>query len=266
MTRRVFLFTPLLLATLSTSLELYSRLNLFSPPSLLLSTNNKVYRWFASLRNAQNLPPIPPIPTSSKLTTIVFHGAGGEDSFTNELMQRLKKDNQDYNHIYNWSNYSTNLFKAAFNAQAIGSHVASEILKSEVDNIHIIGISVGSFAADSCCKRIKSLGENKNVQLTLLDPFTQRGVFGVGWGVREFGKSADYSQQFFNTDDPVPSTNEPLQNCAVFDVTQAKERQGEDKDIFGHDWPLVYFARYWGDTGVVEEGRRIKRGEVINVP
>jgi hypothetical protein len=100
------------------------------------------------------------------------------------------------------------------------------------------------------------------LQLTLLDPFTQRGVLGVNWGTRNFGKNADYAQQFLNTDDPVPSTNEPCDNCAVWDVTGPERRKREEGDVFGHDWPLVYYTKYENNVGMVEEGDRKGRGTV----
>ena len=54
-------------------------------------------------------------------------------------------------------------------------------------NVEIIGISVGAFAADSCAKWLHQ-GYNKDdlapkrvqpyTELTLLDPFTSKGIFG----------------------------------------------------------------------------------------
>ena len=137
--------------------------------------------------------------------------------------------------------------------------------------------SVGAFAADAACSEYKTLWSSSSsasstsprptLQLTLLDPFTQLGVLGPGYGARNFGASADYAQQFMNTDDPVPSTNEPCEGCRVWDVTEARERgDGSNRDIFGHDWPLVYFSRYWkGGVGMVQEGERGGKGKVTKV-
>jgi hypothetical protein len=85
---------------------------------------------------------------------------------------------------------------------------------SNLKTIHLIGISVGSFAANAAAVECKASPKDKRpfIQLTLLDPFTQRGIFDFGYGNRVFGKSADYAQQYLNTDDPVPSTNAPLDN------------------------------------------------------
>ena len=141
-------------------------------------------------------------------------------------------------------------------------------------NIHIIGISVGAFAADAAVNRLRKYLDQRSpssssppvrLQLTLLDPFTQRGVLGVNWGTRNFGKNADYAQQFLNTDDPVPSTNEPCDSCAVWDVTRTERRKGEEGDVFGHDWPLVHYTKYESNVGMVEEGDRKGRGTVTQV-
>lgn len=48
---------------------------------------------------------------------------------------------------------------------------------------------------------------------------------GIGYGAKNFGLGVDFAEQFMNTDDPVPTTNDPLPNCAVIDVTNCKERE-----------------------------------------
>ena len=210
--------------------------------------------------------------------TLVFHGAGGQDMYTDELMKNLKdlSSSITYEAIMDWSDISSNLLQASFNGQRYGRIVASQLVdeaklfnvkngrgKQKLKTLHIIGISVGAFAADAAVNQFKYLigdDSDTHVQLTLLDPFSQRGVIGLNYGSKEFGKSADYAQQFLNTvranliliptrftplltfliekDDPVPSTSEPLSNCACFDVTSQRP-----DEIFGHDWPLVYYSR-----------------------
>lgn len=270
------------------ALEFYSRVNVFSASALQLSSGSKLLRWIGGLRDAKNLPALSGDggPKDWDGAAVVFHGAGGPDGFTEALMERLNDTRKgggkkQPNFFYDWSAYSTNLFKAAFNGQAVGRHVGRELFdgltngKSDVAvkrEVHVIGISVGAFAADMAAKELRALLRRNNVddvtiQLTLLDPFTQRGVFGVGWGLKNFGKDGpDYAQQFMNTDDPVPSTNDPCPNCCVYDVTSYSERSSAaNKDIPGHDWPLVYFGKYAANVGIVGEGERGKRGEVVQV-
>jgi len=239
-----------------------------------MSSENKVVRWVAGLRNPAGLKGLDGYDGGDM--EVVFHGAGGPDGYTEKLMERLGKDGigkSKNSYFYDWSSYSTNLFKAAFNGQAVGRHVGDEIWKGikgdKAVNVHVVGISVGAFAADAAITRIRKLidqegleGGKVNLQLTLLDPFTQRGVFGVGWGIKNFGKNADYAQQYLNTDDPVPSTNEPCNNCAVFDVTNYGKR---DKEIFGHDYPLHHYTQFVDNVGIVKEEERGEMGVVVDV-
>ena len=63
--------------------------------------------------------------------------------------------------------------------------------------------------------------------LSLTDPFTARSDRPLAdlWGMRNFGASADFAEQFLNSDDIAPSTNDPIPLCYVWDVTGAKERE-----------------------------------------
>jgi hypothetical protein len=178
--------------------------------------------------------------------------------FDNGTESKTSPKRSSYNHIVDWTKYSANILQASFNGQRIGKLAAKELLEqvavpnNKLTTIHFIGISVGAFAADAAVNEVKksfetisSKGSNGNagiatpfVQLTLLDPFQQRGVLGVGYGDNQFGQTADYAEQYLNTDDPVPSTNEPLRNTVCYDVTNLRP-----ESIFGHDWPLVYYAR-----------------------
>jgi hypothetical protein len=210
--------------------------------------------------------------------TLVFHGAGGQDQYTDELMKNLEaprgRGGKSYEAIVDWSAVSGNILQASFNGQRVGRETASLLLsklryrngtpgeeRNKCNTVHVIGISVGAFAADSCVTQIKKVlgtrANEVNVQLTLLDPFLQRGVIGVGYGTKTFGRSADYAQQYMNTDDPVPSTNDPCTNCACVDVTALRP-----KEIFGHDWPLVYYARS-RQLGIVPLEQRQEAGSVV---
>ena len=268
-TRKNFIIAGVFLLVPPILLELYSRFGTFSIPdegkkfsSNKEATDKKYYSFVPPPKHTEW--------SNVKHVTIVFHGAGGEDAYTDELMKRLDdvdkkskspQQQSSYNHIVDWSKYSANILQASYNGQQIGKLAAKELLEqvmssnNNLTTIHFIGISVGAFAADAAVKEVKknfeisgsSKGEkNSNntgsippfVQLTLLDPFQQRGIFGVGYGNNEFGKSADYAEQYLNTDDPVPSTNKPLKNTVCYDVTNLRP-----ESIFGHDWPLVYYAR-----------------------
>ena len=138
-----------------------------------------------------------------------------------------------------------------------------KVIPKGLRNLNLIGISVGAFAADSCSKYYHATFNGAddadnlkpaNVHLTLLDPFTSKGIFGYGWGMRNFGKSlesskfpsllkselaADVFDVYLNSDDPVPSTNDPIDNAYNFDVTKSASKASflppEGQSM--HSWP-----------------------------
>jgi hypothetical protein len=289
-TRKNFIVAGMFLLVPPILLEVYSRFGTLSIPDegkKFISNEEATDKKYHSF-----VPPPKHTEWSNvKHVTIVFHGAGGEDAYTDELMKRLddvdKKSKSpqrqsSYNRIVDWSKYSTNILQASYNGQQIGKMTAKELLEqvvspnNNITTIHFIGISVGAFAADAAVKEVKnnfeitsSKGKNSNtdsippfVQLTLLDPFQQRGIFGVGYGNNEFGKSADYAEQYLNTDDPVPSTNKPLRNTVCYDVTNLRP-----ESIFGHDWPLVYYARsdHCGRLGIENREQQNERRKTVTV-
>jgi hypothetical protein len=204
--------------------------------------------------------------------TLVFHGAGGQDAYTDQLMSKLDglygKKKEFYASMMEWSDFSTNILQASFNGERIGCEAAVRLQQRapNLKTVHLIGISVGSFAANAASLQLKQQGTNKEtslpyVQTTFLAPFTQRGIWGIGYGIREFGKSADYAQQYFNTDDPVPSTHSPLENAVCFNVTSIRPTE-----TFGHGWPLQYYSRASPfSLGIVPRGKQLPRGTVRQV-
>lgn len=200
----------------------------------------------------------------SEHVIFIFPGAGGPDQFTEELEQKLVEESTKTKmtttvKTLDWQEFRGSLLTASYDGEAFGESISSLLWEhdSNSDNlrmVHCIGISVGGFAANACITELyrRRLGcqqeekEKPYLRLTLLDPFTSRGVFGAGYGDQYFGSSVDYAEQYLNTDDPVPTTNEPLPLCACIDVTGAPERNAFElpPNESMHCWPLVYFARY----------------------
>ncbi|KAL3902732.1 MAG: hypothetical protein SGILL_010718, partial [Bacillariaceae sp.] len=229
--------------------------SLLASSSVLLELYSRIGALFITDEPKQFLPPLASDTKNVRHATVVFHGSGGQDTYTDTLMGRIRKNNpSQYNEIVEWSKYSANIFQASYNGELIGKLVGKQLLRDNdsvgLETIHLIGISVGSFGADAAARELKkgldaqSRSDSRHqqrlpyVQLTLLDPFTQRGIFGVGYGNKVFGTSSDYAQQFLNTDDPVPSTNAPLEHVVCYDITDLRP-----DDVFGHDWPVAFYAQ-----------------------
>lgn len=191
------------------------------------------------------------ITSDTQDVTFIFHGAGGQDANTDELLQVLRKGkrNNSFIKMVDWSQDSADILQASVKGSKIGEALGKQfarLLQSQDTvqrrNVHIIGISVGAFPASALVQTLDgtlrpSLRKKINLQLTLLDPFQQKAVLGIKYGKKNFGKGCDYAQQYLNTDDPVPSTNDPLPYCATTDVTSLRP-----SEVFGHDWPLIYYS------------------------
>ena len=227
--------------------------------------------------NLKLLPPpalLPDEVTGAKKVAVLFPGYGGVDSNTDRIIEEAKKEGVTAI-CYDWETYRGNLVRAANNGISLGSMLGKQLAASEkIEEVHFIGVSVGSFAANACLeafasevekqkrggqrKKFQSIlqtpesmssEDDKSEQLpmtraTFLDPFTQKGLFGLGYGIKRFGLRAQYAEQYLNTDDPVPSTNEACNHCAVFDITACK-----DRDEFiplpqdnMHSWPAAFYG------------------------
>lgn len=207
---------------------------------------------------------------------LLFHGAGGNDANTDSIIESAKiifKSKNQFIHSYNWKPWCGNLLRAAFDSEHVGLRIGQQLAQINSNRppnkrfklIHSVGVSVGSFAADSCIKafaqesmKLKSMIEPKKpstvpkqpaftsvsnsptfLKLTLLDPFCSRGLYESNYGVDRFGQSSDFCEQYLNTDDVVPFTNDPVKGAYCYDVTQSKERNnftplaGDNM----HSWP-----------------------------
>jgi hypothetical protein len=241
-------------------------LNLSPFESVLLKTrleeikNAMKKEYGATLVGGQKKEDQPPI------DTFIFPGAGGVDELVLELQQKTPNSK-----IIDWIEHRGSIATAAFDGEAVGVAIA-ELFGSWIQqqpqqpqlprNVHYIGISVGAFCANAgATTTFQSHSEQiVNVRLTLLDPFCGRGLLGSNYGRDHFGKYATTAVQLLNTDDPVPTTNDPLPLCYCVDVTAAPERakfEPRPGDSM-HSWPLAYFARHYQEV----PPEKLKRGMV----
>jgi hypothetical protein len=201
------------------------------------------------------------------IETFIFPGAGGVD----ELIVALDDSIEENSVVVDWAEYRGSILTSAYESEAVGEAIAEGILTTRElkpqDCLHFIGVSVGAFAANAAATIITQNDNMKcRVRLTLLDPFCGRGVFQPNYGKKHFGKYATTAIHILNTDDPVPTTNDPLPHCYCLDVTKAPEREefvpppGDSM----HSWPLAYFI--WQDCQVGNDpDKNYPRGVVVNV-
>jgi hypothetical protein len=243
---------------------------------LLSSSLLTIYTKIPSSILYNSIPDRLSIPNTTNTITIIIPGAGGPDKNTNDLLNSINNYNKQHRikhshvQVYNWLKWKGNLLRASSDSISVGTSIGNDISKCHnIKYVHLIGISVGSFAANTACNIIKrkKLGSTY-VKLTLLDPFCSHGIFNHKYGYNNFGNNANYAEQYMNTDDPVPFTNEPLKYCYCYDITNTKERHafiplhGDNM----HSWPVAYFARYYNKLNKRCDNHDIlPRGQVIKV-
>jgi hypothetical protein len=207
--------------------------------------------------------------------TIIFPGANGPDKNTDNLLYNIKKNvnsQRNYVVVYDWKKWRGNVLRASYDSINVGKIIGNDIVNScnSIKHAHLIGISVGAFAADTASKIIKQKSKQGTyVKVTLLDPFCSLGLFNINYGKNNFGRDIDYSEQYLNTDDPVPFTNEPLPNCICYDITNTK-----DRNIFKplpndnmHSWPVYYYSKNFKKLKKKGNNHDIfQRGHVCKVP
>ena len=228
---------------------------------------------YARLRPKWSEASLPSLSAPTGVTTlvIVLPGAGGPDANSNRVAEALSCRECTVVE-YDWKAFCGDTLRAPRNAMRVGQHLGLELAKiPTLQRVHLVGISVGAFAANAAVDtfHVKAAAPCRT-QLTLLDPFTARGVAGLArqstaFGVSEFGRNADEAVCVLNTDDPVPSTNVPLRFCRNVDVTDAVARERFQLLVGDsyHSWPVGWFGLNGGrlprDVG------SLKRGQVLRV-
>lgn len=233
---------------------------------------------------------LPPGFATAKDVAIIFHGSGGPDRETSDVLARFKAQDAAAGLkrevvVFNWMPWFTaDTDRLSFQSASVGKSIGRALATNNrnLRSLHIVGTSAGSFAADACCSAYvttadaaaaaagKDSGGRAAVRLTLADPFAAKdgASFKAGRGAQFFGKDADFAEHYLNTDDIVPNTAVPLPLCYCYDVTAALERKSFPppdktgdivydlilKSLGGHSWPMGYLARHY-ETELGEGGK-----------
>lgn len=245
---------------------------------------------------------LPPTFAKARDVAIIFHGSGGPDRETADVLARFRAQDAAAGLrrevvVFNWMPWFTaNTDRLSFQSAGVGAELGRYLAANPaLRTVHVVGTSAGSFAADACCSAYIAArvagggGDNQRaaVRLTLADPFAAREgtSFSSGRGAQLFGRDADFAEHYLNTDDIVPNTEVPLPLCACYDVTGCAERKAFPppertgdfvydlilKSLGYHSWPMGYVARHY-QTTLDADGRLVwpshadtPRGTVVKV-
>ena len=213
------------------------------------------------------------INADARVVVLLFHGSMGANMpIWDDMADRFSELIGDKPGLeivnYDWSAGADNMQRAGANAEVFARILGQELagLKN-LTHVHMVAHSAGAYVLDGLCRAYRERApQDVHIEMTFLDPFGNRDIVDINRGNRTYGSCADYASAYINTDDPVPSTNSPLQNAYNFDVTGASGR--DEFAEMGHVWPLPYFFRAL-DEDLARPGARnhhnFPRGEVLVV-
>ena len=139
-----------------------------------------------------------------------------------------------------WQEFSNNVFICSTAGKQIGVEIGKRIAKQyTIKGVHVIGHSCGAFVALGICQGVKSINPNIVVQSTYLDPVSVYGGIFWDYGLDNFGRCANFSDSYIDTEDSIPGSNQALQHSVTFDITDIR-RNGEYK-VSPHVWPTKYY-------------------------
>ena len=194
-------------------------------------------------------PQLPDLPTPSEDSSglvVIVHGSGDgpldwpaalEDSLSSQLIDPDRWEVWRYD----WEDDAAMRFVAAELGLLHGAFLGEALLSDgSFSEVHLIGHSAGSFVVHGVEQHFEdSDDEAPTLHSTYLDPFCGRGS-DWSYGELHFGELADFSDAYFNRDDPVPSTNSSLEWAHNLDITDLKPDGISLRD--GHWWPADFYS------------------------
>ena len=77
------------------------------------------------------------------------------------------------------------------------------------------------------------------MQTTYLDPVSVYSGLFWDYGLNHFGRCANFSDPYIDTEDTVPGSNQNLPHGYTFDVTQMRK---DNKVVYPpHKWPTIFY-------------------------
>jgi len=163
--------------------------------------------------------PFPPQSDNSCCLVVIVHGSGSSpDDWPLELQNaidaRLPLDvRQRWDIVrYGWEEHANNRLLASNAGLELGQQVGMMLTAEdyEYSRIHFIAHGVGSFVAHAAATTyINSADLPATIHTTYLDPVSSRDI--------SFGDGVDFSENYFNDDDPVLFSNAALADSHNFD-------------------------------------------------
>ncbi len=184
------------------------------------------------------------IPVHSEHIVVIAHGVkDSPNNWGNSLKAALHAEENPNQFVINvdWRPFSDSPIFCSVVAKRIGQQIAQQLpANTKTKSLHAIGHSCGAFVVLGLTEQLNKSNPNIKLQSTYLDPVSIYAGFFWHYGLQQFGRHADFSDTYIDTEDGVPGSNRALDYSVTFDVTQIKHARG--LNIAPHNWPPHYYV------------------------
>jgi len=166
-------------------------------------------------------------------------------------------------YAHDWEAVANRPLTAPRRGYAIGAALAERLLSvgDPYPVIQLIGQSLGAHLVQGFIDSYREGGGGAYLHASFLDPFLIRGLFGLRWGVRNFGRGADFAENYVVSDDPALGTNGYLRHAHNFDISALVPPRMRE-ELIGPHWWVVRFYRESVTSGPSTDGGPDKRQAV----
>lgn len=227
---------------------------------------------------------VPPRTPGARGIIVIAHGANGT---ADEWPARLEKRIRTYEERVtaaggetsqwdvfrvNWPALSDRYVTGAKHGHRLGLRLGEQLASPGYDYevIHLIGSSLGAHLIHGIARGYREGLEQRPAQTageavaeqtapapprpavvhsTFLEPFFMRGLFAMRYGRKEFGRYADFAENYFVRREPVLFSNAPLRHAVNFDITDAVPDRGDPSFTYYHDYAFRFYRKSVGRAG-----------------
>jgi hypothetical protein len=164
-------------------------------------------------------------------------------------------------HVLDWRDLSERPLTAARRGYRLGLECGAGIAESTRRSpgadgprvLHLVAHSMGSHLIQGIADGVRRYESNHPdlapavIHMTFLDAFHPRGLLTSRWGIRVFGRGADFAESYVTRDEPAFLTNALLNRTFSFDLTATVPPRANPSSGYFHNWPPAYYAASVGD-------------------
>lgn len=193
--------------------------------------------------NYAKLPALPSLEPERPLTILAHGLKSSPQDWSNALKLKIESSQPNAQVIaLDWNHYAQQAFRCSVDGKRIGKIIAGKIITKNIDTIHLVGHSCGSFVVLGICEALREHDYPASIHTTYLDPVSVYAGLWWNYGVSHFGRCANFSDAYIDTRDQVPGSNQALEHAYTFDVSALSEQM--DYRGRSHQWPVHYYLHH----------------------